>query len=333
MRKIVCFFMVMICSSVYVDAMMNKLAIRRSRSYRHKRPKIQKEKLIDCSSRGTFHPLFSKEIDLNIFRFIGTNTGGETLKKSAQIFSALICVNKFSSMHMDDDQRTLGWIKDLSKRFDCANIDVARALRTRVGKSRLVMQLGLWLNCYPGDSYLTERIGELQTCGLDVNFSYDKQYPSPLLQCCSDLYNRDVAAHCLIDNGADINICTPDGSNACLLTLLKGRSVLLNKLVEHKGFKPNHQNHNGETVLLAYLYRFIDSPDYVPGLGPVINVADVCNMITRIVAKGADPTLANNDGMTPLMIVRSKMMQQEELRDKIAELLECAVADFELKKN
>jgi len=322
----------MMFSVIRVDAMMNKLKVRRCRSYCHERPKSQKKKVIACFSQGTFHPLFPKEISQNVFRFIGTNTGGETLQESAQIFSALISVNKFAHMHMDDDKRTLRWIKDLSKRFDCMDIDVAKALCTRVARSRCAVQLGFHLGWDFGHSMTERHISALKKCGLDVNFSYDKQYPSPLLQSCNNLRQWPATAYWLLDNGADINICTSEGNNACMLALLKCHYVLLHKLVEHKDFEPNHQNHNGETVLHHYLYRFIDSPDYVPGLGPVINVADECNIITKILARGADPTLANNKKMTPLMIVRSKMMQQEALSKKIAELLEQAVADFEFKK-
>jgi len=277
---------------------LSKTVRRRCRSYNYERPKIQKEKSIVCSSPGTFHSLFPKEIDLNVFRFIGTNTGGETLQESAQIFSALISVNKFAHMYMDDDTRTLGWIKDLAKRFDCTDFDVARALRTRAGKYRAVLQLGL-------------------------------------LQCCNDLASKDSTVLWLIENGADVNICTQERQNVVMLFLnqdddcvpplvsVNGEiedspqrgtvSPLLYRLITSPTLDLDHQDNTNNTALHYCLLQHSDQ---------------IFARIRLLLERGANPTIKNNDGKTPLDLAKEGKYEPE-----IIELLENAVADFKFKKN
>ena len=329
MRKVVCVFMVMF-SSVYVDAMMNKLKVRRCRSYCYERPKIQKRDLVCYQHQGTFYPTFPKEIDKNILGLVITNTG-QTLQEAAQIFSALICVNKFTYMHMDDDQRVLGWIKDLSKRFDCTNLDVARALRTRAAKQRRTDQLGLLFNFDLVE--IGKNISNFKGYALDINFSYDKQYPSPLLQCCGDAHRKYTAAHWLIENGADINVCTPEGDNACTLALSRGHTRFTKAFIERKDFISNHQNNKGDTALhyyIGYLKRssecnenYYNDEDrrYYIFVGEKHDAS-----IQDLLKKGANPILVNEAGESPLMIAH--MIKVDKIRAIVLELLEEAAIKF-----
>lgn len=85
-----------------------------------------------------------------------------------------------------------------------------------------------------------------------------------------------------------------------------------------KDFKPDYQNHGGETVLHLYLRTLIDrreSPDNM-----------ICDTITGILAKGANPALANKDGETPLMIAR--MIKWDVIQKPVVELLEQAAIKF-----
>lgn len=244
-----------------------------------------------------------------------------SLEEAGQCLSNLARTNHFLNSLVNDREATLADIKQLSQQFDRTNLDVARALCTEAGKNRWAVQLGLWINwrrCH--NNYKDKkRMDDLKKCWLDVNFSYDKEYPSPLLQCCSDLHNRDGAAHWLIDNGADINMCTPLGNNACILVLLRGLDhSMLNKLVEHKDFKPNHQNCFGATVLHCYLGHIKDAQGD--------HFGTICSTITKILAKGANPALVNKAGESPLVIAR--MIQREETRKPIVALLEQAAINF-----
>lgn len=310
----------------------NKLVLVPTKSENQvKKIVLHKKDLVCYLHQGTFHPTFTKEIDKNILRFIGTNTRGDTLQEAAQIFSALICVNKFTWMHMDNDQRTLGWIKDLSKRFDCINIDVAKALRTRAAKQRRTAQLGLLFNF--DLPKISKNISNFEDCALDINFSYDKEYPSPLLQCCGDAHRKYSAAHWLIESGADINVCTSSGDNACTLALSLGHTRFMKAFIERKDFIPNHQNNKGDTALHYYVGHIKRLSECEGDYNDDDRCYRICVMekpdatIQGLLKKGANPILVNEAGETPLMIAR--MIKVDKIKETVVELLEQAAIKFD----
>lgn len=242
-----------------------------------------------------------------------------SLEEAGQCLCNLAATNRFLNNLVNDCETTLAGIKQLSQQFGDTNIDVAWKLCTQGAQQRYILQNGLQFG-----SFYEKHLNKIKKCGLDLNFSYDKDFPSPLLQCCRNLdrFFMSSIAYWLMNNGGDINVCTPEGKNPCMLLMTSefASRFFTDEFLRQKDFKPNHQDNNGETVLHCYLYSIIDGK-----LGFAFGV--MCSTITEMLAKGVNSTLVNNKGETPLMV--AKRIKEEAVRNPIVELLEQAEIDYQ----
>ncbi len=296
------------------NAMMTKMKCHRSRSYCYERPKIEKI----LTYRGIFHPDFPKEIDMNIVRFIATNTGGETLQEAAQIFNALTCANRFLHDYMNDSERTLGWIKDFSRKFeDCPNILVARMLWTKEARRRYALQESFLVGWTSPGAAKENNFDALKKMGIDLEFSYAGLCPTPFLEAiCWHAPGIYDVKKWLVDNGANVNACTPERKNAFMLLCNDPHdsSREMDLILNHKNFNINHQDNAQNTALHELLRCSI-----------LRRWPTLCEITERLLEKGADPTIKNGKGKTPLDLAQK--IKCEELID----LLQNVAVEFASK--
>jgi ankyrin repeat protein len=97
------------------------------------------------------------------------------------------------------------------------------------------------------------------------------------------LNDRKRDAHTLISSGAKVNIEGPGGYTPLMIAAGKGFLPLTKKLIQH-GARVDEQNWSGNSALHQ----------------AVMN--DQTDVASYLIAAGADPSITNNQGMSPAMI-------------------------------
>ena len=167
---------------------------------------------------------------------------------------------------------------------------------------------------------------KLKKIGLDLNFTYNKEQPTALIQAIiMHSFNGARIACWFVENGADINVLTPRKQNAAMFALMNSDLELMDKIVDHPDFNINHQEIEKYTPLLCCFYH----KNLVMGNRQIdkTRCPHIYNIVKKLLAKGANPLAMSDDGKTPLGLA------QEAGDQPLIELLEKAVADFNLKKN
>jgi hypothetical protein len=147
-----------------------------------------------------------------------------------------------------------------------------------------------------------------------------------------------MAAQWLLENGADPNICLPgDNKNAVMVFLERNNNTamlvlpnsgivgikqslatsLLYNLISHPELKLNHQDSHQNTLLHYCLLNYVSA---------------IIATIRQLIERGANPTLKNNNGKTPLDLAREIINKDKSIQD-IIELLEQAEIDFNLRQS
>lgn len=248
------------------------------------------------------------------------------LEDAAVTINALAKTNIIFNKSINEDDTTLALIKQLSRRFDCPNIDVARMLCTKGANNRYTLQRSFlvgWRNIL-WDSVKND-INKLKRIGLDLNFSYGKERPTPLLEATAwQEFGYSRIAGWLIENGADITCCTPDGRNASMIALAGYNEDLIDALIDHSAFNVNHQDNKNDTPL----HCCVKGAFSITGDGRKLRSERfplVYEKAKKLLEKGADPTAINKYEQTPLTLAISVGYQP------LIELLAKSAVDFNLK--
>jgi hypothetical protein len=245
-----------------------------------------------------------------------------TLKKAARIINTLAHVDTSWNVFINDDKRALQLIKRLSQQYHCSDIDVAKMLCTKAANERFALQRAFLVGWKWGLNKMRSDFNKLKNIGLDVDFSYKNDHPTVLIQ--TTFWQEsgyDHVACWLIENGADINICTPEGRNAFMIALAKSRTKLIGQLLCHSALDVNHQDIKQDTPLHCCFYGFVQNTFF----GRKINTSrcpEVYKIVKKLLEKGANPLAMNNDGKTPLMLA------QECGYQPVIDLLENAAVAF-----
>ncbi len=88
---------------------------------------------------GIFYKSSSPEIDLYIIEHVATNSDGIDFTNTAQGINSLSRTNKFLNYYMNDEKRTLFWIKKLSQQFGISNEFVAKKLCTFAARKQVAL--------------------------------------------------------------------------------------------------------------------------------------------------------------------------------------------------
>jgi ankyrin repeat protein len=253
------------------------------------------------------------------------------LKDAAVTINALAKTNTFFNKSINEDDKTLALIKQLSQQFDCPNIDVARVLCTKAANNRYTLQRSFLVGWNHSWDSVKNDINKLKRIGLDLNFSYKKTHPTPLIQTVAwqEVGYSNIACW-LIENGADITCCTPDGRNASMIALANYNVKLIDTLIDHPAFSVNHQDIFKNTPLHCCFSGIFcgicaSDPIYKGIMDQRFSI--VYKIITKLLEKGANPTVINTDGDAPLDLAKESRYQP------LIELLEKAIADFNSKKS
>lgn len=312
-NKTICLFALLVFPICVDAAMMQRKRACRGRIGHYERSKIEKTEV------GIFHPDFPREIDKKILGFIATNTGGETLKEASQIFNALTCANKFLVNYMNDSAMTLGWTEDFSRKFENSpNIEVVRMLWTKEARRRYHLQQSLlagWTDIGPEKK---ANFDVLKKMGIYLEFSHTCSLPTPFLEAILQrTCGVNIVVEWLYDNGANINAYTPDGRNAFMLLCSGYAAYRMNLVLNHKDFNVNHQDNKQDTAL-HYLVDIL-----AKHYGKDIALA----RLEQLLEKGANPTIKNARGATPLQL--AYLLGDEDLINRLKD----AETDWNSKKN
>jgi uncharacterized protein len=126
----------------------------------------------------------------------------------------------------------------------------------------------------------------------------------------------------LVDQGAALDVRDHRGATALILASLKGRSHnSIVRLLLQKGADPAIVTNEGLTPLMAAAHRDLEIVHLLldhPGGSATINLRSDCGRtalwcacfkgfvggVTALLEGGADPTTADNDGVTPMAIAK-----------------------------
>jgi hypothetical protein len=216
---------------------------------------------------------------------------------AARMINVLVRTNKFLYMLIDNDDFILNWIKELSSRFDCSNMDVAETCCTRAIKNRYLMQMPFSTRCPRG--YENKYLYNLKQMGLDLEFTYDKNKQTVLqMNIGFPEFSFVQAGKWMIENGADINVIDNRGCNVAMIATCADNTTLLELLLNHKALNIHHQDNKGNTLLHYSIHMFA-------GIGAHWEIdekssAFMFEMTKQLLEKGANPTVKNKEGKTPL---------------------------------
>lgn len=239
-----------------------------------------------------------QEINSKIFDYMTFNSCAESLQETAQIISALVQTNRHLNALINDEDKTLRLIKELSLKFDCANMEIVEVLCTKAANCRFALQKA-FLQGHSKISFSLDRVDKLKRSGLDIDFSYNKYRPTALLKIAGDFGWTDVGMW-LIENGADINITCPfSGSNACMLALGIYNKKLVDILLDCSTLNINHQDLDGN-ILLHYCFYVVKGKNRGKIVIKESLLPSLCEIIEKILEKGGNSAIKNNDRKTPL---------------------------------
>jgi len=129
----------------------------------------------------------------------------------------------------------------------------------------------------------------------DVDARTKKGNVTPLLESIDMNYGKPEITLALIQAGADVNVADWDGNTALSIAMTESSNQVVEALLK-KGADPNSLVHNERPLHVAAEYGFDET-------------------IKVLLRYGADPTLRNAGGQTPLDVVNA---QRPEVRKRLA---------------
>ena len=307
-NKITCLILFFVyCLPFHTVAMVNKLKLRHSRSYDYKRKPLDKKKenLLITFFSTSEQPLIdsilikSKAVELK-----------EVAREFHLITQALARTNLFFNRFINDDRRTLYWIKQISQQCNVSNFEVACRLGTKAAKNRFALQkailsdirhfgCGLWYHesCIkvPFD------FDVLHSSGLDFDFTYDDNQTTLLIEavCIKNGYHCPMPMKWLLDKGADINKCNIKKQNSAMIMFQKHCQYMIEALLEYPKLKININDQDIEgNTLLHYCIEEVKGRNVPHNRDAMMD--SILMRIKALLDKEADPTIKNKKDQTPL---------------------------------
>lgn len=231
-----------------------------------------------------------------------THTLAKKPKDATYPIKALSHTNKELNRLINNPTFSDNLIKTFAQKFYCSHETIARDLDTKQARQRLALQYDLKCLCIYKEfstNYrslfpqpLTVELDNLIARKVDLEFTYNlgllQRTPVML-----SLDNKNMLK-LLLEKGANINGCNVhEFTPLKLSTESPIHPRRYKKLLNHPSLNINQQNKHGESALLRCLVRRKCAPSMI-----------FIVMIIRLIKAGADPELANNDGVTPIKVAR-----------------------------
>ena len=237
------------------------------------------------------------------------------VREALLTINTLTKINKRLTETIDDT--TLFIIKDLSEKYNCSNEYIASGLCTKKANERIVLQKNL-IACFGKlfpHSYTQRDEGDVKRTMLavDLNFTYGEKKETPLMLAVSIPYSAspidsvtvsvreyNFIMGLLLDYGADVCVRNGQGQNILMvlvqlpLLCAVGRLDRFCRYVKKNHACLNQQDYKGNTALH---YCFVDVCDRYS-----FEQSRLYRDLEKLLNLGANPTIKNNSGETPLML-------------------------------
>lgn len=230
-----------------------------------------------------------------ILNLLTTGANTTSLSIAAHTINSLAQVNTALNTLINQPAFCLRMIKNLSKRFNCSNFTACAALQTFQAKHQLRLQRQLVDLC---EAKIPSRntLNILCDQGVDLEFTYDYKQQEVIPLMIASLNESPVVVF-LIETGVDINQTNNMGLTTLMFLvktnewwdsqlLIRKPWVAIQWLLDNQKLIINQQDSNGNTALMHAVYNDIN---------PV-----ALDTIRLLLNAGANPHIANNNGVTPL---------------------------------
>jgi uncharacterized protein len=259
---------------------------------------------------GTGFSNLPVEIQTNIIKFLAASCSDKTLEDAAQTINALAQTNKLLNASINDPEFDLQLIKNRAKKFNVSDIRVAKALQTESSKTQLTIQLVLakvmkdLIEEQENNSALA-KLNKLiagftlrnKIYRVDLDFTYrwnqeSQEYYSPLAYAVES--DNKFLINYLIKHGANINQA---GFNGKTPLMYADNANIITFLAAQPDLNINQQDASGNTALLRAIQNYFPEDEEHAEQ----NIA----VIQTLIDNGSNPTIANNNGETPLQAAQA----------------------------
>jgi hypothetical protein len=227
-----------------------------------------------------------------IVLLLGAGSTAESVKEAGRAIKAFSLTSTELKNAINNPYNCLTIIKNLSKQFHCSDQEAAEALDTEEAKRRLNIQQQFCNICmqYNFDEQAFTILYEKYKGYVDLNFVFctdrDEEEDSPgyerTLLMLAAVKDDCHLIQILLNLGADINKINSEGESALTVAIYYGHINSPECLLKNTKIAIDQQNNEGDTALLT---AALQSNDLI---------------IELLLNAGADPTIANYEGLTPL---------------------------------
>jgi hypothetical protein len=203
----------------------------------------------------------------------------------------------------NEPNNCLDIIKHCSKTFNLPNEKVALALQIPASSTWYLKQLALENICQQQYRPMNPNVLQaLMQQNVDFGFTYGTEQCTPLIIALKNISCTPGLLEWLIEKGqAHINNLSENNWTALMYSVYEGNTPnMALALLKCQNIEVNHQDNDGNTPLLLLLQskRFK-------------NYTDNITVVKKLLEKGADPELANNEGIRPLDYARETGKHRE----------------------
>jgi uncharacterized protein len=268
------------------------------------------------------------EMQATIIKLFAKSSKEKTLEEAGKTINALAQTSKYLNKLINDPEVNLELIKNRAKQFNASDAKVAIGLQTKTSKDQLKIQLVLAkiikeiIEEQENDNVLP-RLNKLldgfkledktYKVNLDFTYRWDKEsqeYFSPLIQAVK--HANKFLINYLLTNGANINQAGFNGKTP--LMYADNPEIITFLLAKEPNLNIDQQDASGNTALLRAIQNYFPED----GENRDQNIA----VIQTLLNDKANPTIANNNGDTPLQAAQDTGDQEvinilQEAIDKI----------------
>ncbi|HLC07452.1 MAG TPA: ankyrin repeat domain-containing protein [Candidatus Babeliales bacterium] len=246
----------------------------------------------EVSNKESFNKL-PKNKKATIISLITTNVNTESLDIAAHTINSLTQVNHELNQLINNPDYCLKVIKNLAQRFDCSDFVACAALQTQAAKQRLKIQKQFYDICISQQHPMEEF--NILFAQADVTFTYDylgeefspiidQSMPPLQLTIIKAPRTKPAFFEKFIAKPEIINLPTSTGMTPLMAAIHMTNMPYILALLHIRNIAVNQKDLKGNTALMLA----IKQRDPIPAI------------IEAILQAGADPHIANNDGLTPL---------------------------------